>query len=294
MSTGDQKKSYADKIERVRNYIQANLDEDLNIDSLCKVANFSRYHFHRLFSTYSGVSVARFVVLERLKRASYRLCFRKQYSITDIALDARFENPESFSRAFKAQFGQTPSQFRRNPDWESWEQKYLFHSTNDNNTKRELCMNIQIVEFPEIKIAVLEHRGSASLLNNSVSRFIEWRKTSGLSPVNSSQTFGLVYDDPKTTEPESFRFDICGSVAQKVPDNPQDVINKTIPVGRCATFRHHGPHELLDEKVRYLYAEWLHSSDESLRDFPCFFEYQNLFPDVSEQDLVTDVYLPLQ
>ncbi|MCL4166324.1 UNVERIFIED_CONTAM: hypothetical protein GTU68_048890 [Idotea baltica] len=155
-------------------------------------------------------------------------------------------------------------------------------------------MDIQIVDFPETKIAVLEHRGSPNLINETASIFIDWRKTSGLSPVQSSQTFGLIYNDPKTTEPEDFRWDACGSVKEDVPDNPQGVINKTIPGGRCVHFRHEGPHHLMDDKIRYLYEEWLHNSDEKLRDFPCFLRYENLLPDVSEQELITDVYLPLQ
>jgi AraC family transcriptional regulator len=49
----------------------------------------------------------------------------------------------------------------------------------------------------------------------------------------------------------------------------------------------------MDEKVHYLYGQWLPSSGEELRDFPCFFHYINLFPEVPEHELITDIYLPL-
>ncbi len=68
----------------------------------------------------------------RLKRASYRLAFNPLEKIIDIALDAGFQNPESFSRAFKQSFGLTPSQFRKQPAWINWYQripKHIFYST---------------------------------------------------------------------------------------------------------------------------------------------------------------------
>ena len=280
---------YAQRINKVCDYISEHLNDDLSVDCLSQVAHFSKYHFHRQFSGYTGVTVAKYILMMRLKRASYQLVFNQHYRIIDIALEAQFENPESFSRAFKKAFGQTPSQFRKQPEWEAWNDKYPFPII-----ERKLNMSVKIVDFEETKIAVLEHRRSPDLLNDSVSKFIEWRKESKLSPVDTSKSFGLVYDDPKATEPDKFRFDLCGSVTSDVPNNPQGVITKTIPSGRCAVLRHLGSHEEMDKEVHYLYREWLPESGEELRDFPCFFHYINLFPDVSEHELITDIYLPLR
>ncbi|WP_347986380.1 AraC family transcriptional regulator [Methylomonas sp. AM2-LC] len=281
--------AYEIKMNRVCDYIRNHLDEDLSVEQLSQIALFSKYHFHRQFSEYMGINVFRFIKLTRLKRASYQLAFNTELRIIDIAYDAKFENPESFSRAFKKTFGQTPSQFRKMPQWIPWHEKYKLPIP-----KGKTNMQVNIVEFKETKIAVLEHRGAVETLNDSVAVFIEWRKTSQLSPVTSSDTFGLAYDDPKTTPPEKFRFDLCGSVAADVPENPQGVITKTIPGGRCAVIRHFGVHELMGDKIHYLYGTWLPKSGEELRDFPCYFYYLNLFPEVAESELITDIYLPLK
>ncbi len=155
-------------------------------------------------------------------------------------------------------------------------------------------MDVKIVDFKEIRIAVLEHRGPADLLNNSVATFIEWRKAGHHSPVGSSMTIGIAYDDPATTEPDKFRFDICGSVASDVPANPQGVINKTIPGGRCAVVRHFGSNDRIGETTYPLYRDWLPQSGEELRDFPLYFHYLNLLLETPECDLKTDIYLPLR
>ena len=155
-------------------------------------------------------------------------------------------------------------------------------------------MEVKIVNFKETAVAVLEHRGAPERVNDSVRIFIDWRKESRLSPVKTSRTFGIVYDNLDTTEAEKFRFDICGEVAEPVPGNPQGVVNKVIPGGRCAVVSHFGSHEKIGESAYYLYREWLPDSGEELRDFPLFFHYLNLMPETAEHDLVTEVYLPLR
>ena len=155
-------------------------------------------------------------------------------------------------------------------------------------------MDVKIVSFAETKVAVLEHRGAPEQVNDTARVFIEWRRESKLSPVKASRTFGIAYDDPDTVEPKAFRFDICGSVAAEVPANPQGVVNKVIPGGRCAVLRHPGSHDRIGESARYLYRDWLPASGEELRNFPLFFHYLNLKPETPEHELLTDIYLPLK
>ncbi len=286
---GAAKSVYAKRFDKVLDYIDRHLDEPLSVEQLSSVANFSKYHFHRQFSVYTGVNVFHYVQLLRLKRASYRLVFESHVRVIDIALQAGFENPESFSRAFKKAFGQSPSQFRKQPAWLPWTEKYQFQKRS-----RGRMMNVEIVEFDETRVAVKEHRGNPALLNDSVKVFIDWRKSTGLSPVKSSDTFGIAYDDPNTTEASQFRFDICGEVDEPIPENLQGVVNKTIPGGRVARVRHHGSHERIDEVAYYLYRDWLPESGEELRDFPIFFHYLNLIPETPEHELITDIYLPLK
>jgi AraC family transcriptional regulator len=154
-------------------------------------------------------------------------------------------------------------------------------------------MDVKLVMTDVVCVAVVEHRGDPARIEDSVLRMIEWRKASGLSPVSSSQTYGIAYDNPESTAPADFRFDICASVSAPVPANPQGVTSKTLPGGRCAVLRHVGSHARIGESVRYLLQQWLPGSGERLRDFPVYFHYLNLNVDTAECELLTDVYLPL-
>ena len=282
-------KLYAARLQNVLSYIEHNLDEELTVDKLCSIANFSKFHFHRQFADYIGIPVARYVLLLRLKQASYRIAFEESVKIIDIALNAGFETPESFTRAFKNTIGKSPSAFRKNPDWESWHKVFDFRLPERNNK-----VKVDIINFENTLIAVKEHLGPVESLNNTVAQFIAWRKTTGLSPKNTSRTFGIAYDNPDTTEPSKFRFDIAGEVKSNIPENAHGIILKTIPNGRCAVVRHLGSHNRLGESIYPIYREWLPNSGEELRDFPLYFHYLNLLPGIAEADLVTDIYLPLK
>jgi len=278
--------AYARRFGKVFEYIDAHLDDDLSVESLSRVANFSRFHFHRQFSAYTGISVFKYVQLMRLQRAARRLVQQPDERIMDIALDARFESPEAFARAFKRAFGQTPSDFRLNPGQQARFTLPHFARSHD--------MNISIVNFPETRIAALEHLGPPARLDETVQAFIGWRKETGLSPVQSSRTFGIPYNNPDTTPPEDFRFDVCGEIASPVPENARGVCSKVIPAGRCAVVRHFGSPDNIGETIYPIYSDWLPRSGEELRDFPLFFHYLSVYPETPDDKWQTDIYVPLK
>lgn len=287
--------AYGIRFRQVLEHIDAHLDEDLTVDRLSSVAAFSKYHFHRQFSLLFGIGVYRYVQLARLKRASYRLAFRDEPRIIDIALEAGYESHEAFSRAFKKAVGQTPSEFREQPDWDSWHAIYqpLTELRIRHMKPERSAGDVKIVVFEETRVAVLEHRGDPARLGDSLRRFIAWRKQNRLPPAVSA-TFNILYDDPAETPPEDYRIDICAAIDRRVTENPFGVVEKTIPGGRCAVVRHVGSDDALGEAVRYLYATWLPASGEEPRDFPLYLQRVRFFPDVPEREAVTDVFLPLQ
>ncbi|HHG3515564.1 AraC family transcriptional regulator [Vibrio parahaemolyticus] len=277
------------QIQTVCQYIDTHLDQELSLEGLSQIAICSKYHFQRVFSAFMGMSATHYVLLARLKRASFRLAFEKNITVTDIAFEAQFESSGAFSRAFSRTFGQTPSEFRRQPDWRHWHSKYKFNPP----TLGEPMMDVNIVEFVEQPIAFIEHRGSPQSVFETAAKFIEWRKSTGLSPVKTSKTFGIPYGDPSQVPEKEFRFDIGGSHIGDVPENPFGIKAGFIPAGRCAMVLHKGSHDTIGETIYPLYQQWLPTSGEELREFPMFFLYLNFVHEVDECDLLTEVYLPI-
>lgn len=311
------RQQYLSRFLSVIQYIDQHLSNSskLSVEAISGVAHFSAFHFHRQFFAIFDINVAPYIQILRFYKAGNMLLYRKEASITDIALITGFNSPEGFSRNFKQYFGMAPSTFRSQPNWGVWHK--LEHSVtqlrnlqmNTFNTEKNHTSVINVVDFPLTHLAVMEHRDSPETLGRSIQAFIAWRRKNQLSP-DKHQTFNLVYDDPNRVTDEHYRFDLACSVPEqyfsKIAVNSDDFLNeasekdkepvivqKSIPAGRCAVLRHIGSDTLLGQSVQALYYDWLPSSGEELRDFPMFFKRVKFFPDVPEQQAITDIFLPL-
>ncbi len=282
------------RISKVMKHLESYPDEPLNVESISKIACYSPYHFHRTFTENTDISIGVYRRLIKMRHASYQLAFRDKLSITSIAYDAGYENLESFSRAFKKVFNQSPSHFRNDPNWEIWHETFS-PLTNVKDKFMPLDQSdykVEITNFPETKIAELIHNGDPSTIMASVQKFIQWRKAEKLSP-KTSETYNILYDDPLLTAPKDYRFGIAASTPKDIDKNTSRITNNTIPAGRCAKLRHIGRDDNIGESCSYLFEHWLSKSGEKLRDFPMFFHRVTLFPEVPENEMITDIYLPI-
>ncbi len=275
------------RIDAVIAYVERHLDEDLSLTRLSEVAHFSPCHFHRQFHAATGMTTAELVRLLRLRRAALRLAFNPQLSVTEVALDHGFGSPEAFSRAFKRVYGQAPVAFRKNPAWRAETVPVL-------STYQESRMNehVEIVEFPTTRVACVEYQGPEPRSLSATMQLVAWRRANGVPP-DRGLTLGVHYSDPRSTPAEEFRLDVCVSYDGEIAPNDHGVVAKTIPGGRCARMRHHGSRNWMPEPD-YLYGQWLPDSGETPRDFPLFFHYVNVGPQVRDADMITDIYLPLR
>lgn len=148
-------------------------------------------------------------------------------------------------------------------------------------------MDVKIVIFPETKVAAVEHFGSPALEHDTARKLIAWKIENRLLDPLKHRSYGVHYTDPRTTPPSAHHVDFCLSVEQDVGKNPYGVINKVIPRARDVGSRSN------NQAALYLFEKWLPQSGESPGGFPIFFHYVNVGPDIREEEMITDVYLPL-
>lgn len=103
---------YRDKVNRVMDHIQANLDSDLSLQALAEVACLSKFHFSRIFQSVMGETPYAFIRRLRLEKAAGRLLADPETSITEIALAGGFATPSSFAKSFKKHFKMSATQWR--------------------------------------------------------------------------------------------------------------------------------------------------------------------------------------
>ena len=280
---------YKERITRVIEVIDNNLGTNLNLDDLSSIACFSKYHFHRIFTAYTGVSLQYYIKWKRLKRAASDLVVKKNKPIIEIAMDAGFDSHESFSRSFKKICSQTPSNFRSSPNWNVWDGLSCLVINEGENV-----MNVEIKNLSERRLALVEHHGDYKKLENSVSKLILWAKRQNIDLLpKPKESFGFAYNDPKKTEAKDFRFDIAVTIPQNFKLDGE-VLEKRLPEGRYAIVMHKGSRKDIDQTIYRLYRQWLPRSGEEPGNLPCIFCYHNFDHEVKEADAITEIWLLLK
>ncbi|MGQ7403023.1 AraC family transcriptional regulator, partial [Streptococcus suis] len=152
-----------------------------------------------------GMPLHRYVRLSRIARASHRLAFRAGTAVTTVALDAGYDAPDAFARAFRAQMGQAPAAFRTAPDWAAWQAALApLSQARSRMMTTYTAADVAIVDCPAVPVVVLEHRGDPALLCDAIRRLIAFRKAHRLPPARHD-TYNLFHTDPKTVAPADHR-----------------------------------------------------------------------------------------
>jgi len=286
---------HRDRLRRVLAHIDRHPEGALDVATLAGVASVSPCHFHRQFTASLGLPVHRYVQLGRLGRAAHRLAYRRWEAVTEIALDAGYDSPDAFTRAFRQRFGQAPSDFRAAPDLAAWRAAVTPYDTARNRLMGPgfSADQVTIVDLPDIPVAVMTHRGAPDAITETIRRFIAWRRGAGLSP-RVSTTWNVFHAPPDINPSGAFRLDLCAGTDRPIAPNDQGVSAGTMPGGRCAALRVTGVGEDLEPAALFLYRDWLPGSGEALRDAPLFCRRVTFFPDVPAHEAVTMLYLPLR
>ena len=99
--------NYIKEMQKAIDYIEINLDKDINFENIAKEVGMSSFYFHRIFTALIGVSPTAYIRNRRLTVAAQEIS-KNNENILDIALKYGFESHEVFSRAFKNFHGVVP------------------------------------------------------------------------------------------------------------------------------------------------------------------------------------------
>ena len=97
-------------------WLEGHLDQPLSLDNVAAKAGYSKWHLQRMFKDVTGHAIGAYIRARRLSKSAVALRLTAR-PILDIALQYRFDSQQTFTRAFKKQFSQTPALYRRSPEW---------------------------------------------------------------------------------------------------------------------------------------------------------------------------------
>ncbi|WP_394774393.1 helix-turn-helix domain-containing protein [Flavobacterium sp.] len=106
-------KEYYFRINKSIDYIKENLHEELSLEKLASLSNFSKFHFHRIFKSVTGTTLNEFIKNARIERSLFFLIHNSSKTINEIAIDCGFLSISSFSRSFREIQNVSPSEWRK-------------------------------------------------------------------------------------------------------------------------------------------------------------------------------------
>lgn len=122
-----------ENVSAVIDYIEAHLDSRLDLDTIARAANYSRYHLHRMFTSTTGITPHDYILRRRLTRAARLLRFSEE-PILDIALLSGYESRQSFISSFREMYKMTPARFRKNGEFYPLLMKFTLHPSFGDRT----------------------------------------------------------------------------------------------------------------------------------------------------------------
>ena len=264
----------ADHLSRINsavNFINEHPSEDLSLDRLAHLVNYSAFHFQKLFRTVTGETPKQYVLRTRLETAAHAIVMFPHKSITEIALDSGFSTPAIFSRAFRNYFGISPQELRHIPHEERYKlyrqgnfgwrlldsDSYFFDADNDPTEDRE-PLNIRVTKLDTIRGIFV-----SSSLNSQEGITRALKKVSQLAETHdrtSSQTkfLGALYPHQKLYQ----------AIATVEPEQaiPRELSEKEIPAGKFATITISGPVKNTFATMRAVARQWLPASGYRIAD----------------------------
>jgi len=222
--------------------------------------------------------------------------------VTAVASEAGYGSTEAFDRAFKAHFGLTPSDARRQgrraaapsddgrlPEALAARLHRLLQTADDGPD-----LGVEIRRIEPLRVAAMRQVGSYSEIGTLFDRLMAWAgRHRMLGP--TTRVLGLCYDDPEMTPPERCRYDACLALDsdQSVPPGSR-VSEILIQGGEYAVAVHRGQHCDLPNTYALVCGQWCSRFGRELRDAPCIENYLNHARNTAVEDLRTEIYVPLE
>jgi len=249
------------------NYINDNIDTDINIDQLARDFGISKYHFHRIFKEQMGTNIYETIKSIRLQKASNLLITNKYSTITEIANMCGYSSQTSFIRAFKNRFDQTPKIWRKG-GYKEYSNKILSSSQAASLSSADFSHLIPKIVKTKRKIAYyIRQKGYNQKAVQTWQKMMAWVYT---NDIVEYEQVAVYHDNPIITPLEECYYVACIAMNEdKILENtnlPFFEIHENL----CATFEVEGKFGDILKLIQWVYHHWLPNSGFETSTFPSY------------------------
>lgn len=270
-------------VNLVVEYINNHLGEEIDLEMLADISHFSPYHFHRIMKAFLGEPLGMFIVRTRVETAA-RLLRYSTMSVGDIAYRIGYASPSSLSKVFKQFYGISPNEYRNNKE-------HVIMKPIEINPKLDVLVE-ERMEAPK-QVIYIRLTGAYAKLDfckawERLHAYVQQEKIYD----GCMEYLCIYHDDPKVTETDKLRTDVC--LAVPVAVEPKGEIGvKEIPGGKYLVFRYKGPYSNLCSLYDTIYGHWIPEKGYAIGESSGYELYVNDPAVTAPEDLLTDIYVPV-
>jgi len=278
--------SYQERINKVLSHIDFHLDEKQDLNSLAEMAFLSKFHFHRIMSSYLGESLAVYINRIKLEKAAILLKYSDN-SVEKIAYTIGYETPTSFAKSFKKAFKVSPTNFKKNNAG-----SFTIKPKLKVDKEFELASEVrQIKPFKALTNQVKGEIGDKKTYNG-------WAELIFFSHENNlinefTKFIAVHWDDPTITNEDNLRYDASISISKELKQTGKFTA-KQFPGGKYLCVIYKGDYNFLPDAYNQIFKEYIFKQNYRLREEPIFEEFLNSVNDTPKSKLLTVIHIPIE
>ncbi len=301
---------YISRINKTFDYIETNLEKSMTLEELAKIANFSKFHFNRIFHSIVGETPFQFILRLRIERAATLIATNKKESISQIAYKCGFSDISIFSRNFKNYFQISATQYRvkKSNNSNISQQDSNRHQSDEKptqyfcpdlktiqwRTNMKLNKSVEVKELPKMTLAYIRHigpyKGDGALFERIWNRLFSWAGPRGLIGGKDFKSLVIYHDDPNVTIEDKLRMSVCITVSADTKVDGE-VGKMEIEAAKYVIARFELGAQDFQEAWSWVYGQWFPASGYQPDDKPCFEMYPE---EPKDGKFIVDICVPVK
>jgi len=308
MNIHNTKPEYKEIIGKVLSYINQNMAGDLSLETLAGIANYSPFHFQKIFSEAILESPKQYVIRLRLERAAYFIKMFPQLPINEIATSSGFSSNSIFSRAFKNYFGVSAETYRELPSEKLYE---INEKKNQRSQLTKISWIRPVTDIQKTAEAVklysqpmvstiyfsnmactqttLSNRGNISFAFKSI---LQWAIPRGLITA-STKYFGIWLDFPFITPIDKCRY-LCGIEIGSEIKPTKGISILTFSKGQYLSYEMKGSINETLESLIALNHNYVDSMGYVISEMICYEQFDECPSEKPYEDIIRNLLIPVK
>lgn len=281
-----------DRYKKLLSYIDEHFKEDINIEKVEEICHYSYRNINRIFEALHNETIGKYVKRLRLEKAAQYLKY-SDTNVSEIAYQVGFEDRAAFSKAFKKKYQISPLTFRNSN--EAIQEN--IRQVNFHNIEEREKLQFKVEYLPNFEYLFLEYRGAYDDVFSIDKVWEELVDYSIKKELFSDHTVLMteIIDDDEISDIIHSRYNFAIILEKPLSFMPNGLFRtKKQKRQKYVKFVHKGSDKSSFDFYKKIYAFWMLDVALEFEDLPTLEFYLNYDENITNDEQITEIYIPVK